>query len=394
MQGRFSWLRLREGQLSWPVRLALLYAGVLLPVLCHLQTFDAPPDAPKWQSGAFEDKLAFTLSGRAGYVFYPLMLYPMICLTMLLFREHRFNRNPAVRFGMYTGIPVAGWYMAMLGIGLMDVSGVLSLSWLNVALQGLVAVGVPLLFWGLIRLALWGRRKLHIPWWAVIAVGFVLYGIWILHAVLTQDEELAKVLVWPFGVVAALYIISLFCAPSWALGVYLGMSVRLAWRYPLAPRFRLIQLMAVVTWLGAFLAACRWAVERSLAEYAKLPLTDPGGCYVASAAAYGHPWLVGSRPVLTVNGAVVRINRQLQMLKVGELALRERLPHVHRVLRRIYDVLGPRAARRLTNPWLADVAYLSLKPAEWAVCVALACGTLLSSWKADKSAAETGLRSR
>jgi hypothetical protein len=172
------------------------------------------------------------------------------------------------------------------------------------------------------------------------------------------------------------------------------MSVRLAWRYPLAPRFRLIQLMAVVTWLGAFLAACRWAVERSLAEYAKLPLSDPGGCYIASAAAYGHPWWVGSHPVLTADGTIVRINRQLRVLKAGELALRDRMPRVHRLLRGVYDVLGPLAARRLACRWLADVAYLSLKPAEWAVCVALACGSVLSAWKADNSVAETGLRRR
>jgi hypothetical protein len=268
--------------------------------------------------------------------------------------------------------------MAMLGIHTGNVSGVWSLGWVNVVVQGLVAIGAPLVLWGLVRLALWGRRKLHLPWWAVIITGLVLYGVCILVAAQQSNEAFGEVLSWPLWMLMGLYFISLFCAPAWALGVYLGMGLRLAWRYPRAPRYRLMQLMAVVTWLGAFFAACRWAVERSLAEYAKLPVTNPGRCYVASAAAQGHPWLVGSWPALTADSVVVRINRQLQVLKVGELALRGWLPRVHRLARAVYDVLGPPVARRLDRPWLADLAYLSLKPAEWAVWAALACGTFRS----------------
>jgi hypothetical protein len=33
-------------------------------------------------------------------------------------------------------------------------------------------------------------------------------------------------------------------------------------------------------------------------------------------------------------------------------------------LRFVYDIVGPVLARRLTHPFLADIAYLSLKPAE------------------------------
>jgi len=32
----------------------------------------------------------------------------------------------------------------------------------------------------------------------------------------------------------------------------------------------------------------------------------------------------------------------------------------------IYDRIGPRLARRLRHPLAADLAFLSLKPAEWA----------------------------
>lgn len=34
-------------------------------------------------------------------------------------------------------------------------------------------------------------------------------------------------------------------------------------------------------------------------------------------------------------------------------------------MRRVYDYIGPRLARRLVHPLLADAAYLLLKPFEW-----------------------------
>jgi hypothetical protein len=212
-----------------------------------------------------------------------------------------------------------------------------SAGWLNVVVHGLAAIGAPLLLWGVVRLALWGRRKLHVPWWAVMITGLVLYGVCISVAAQQSHEAYVEVLSWPLWMLMGLYFISLFCAPAWALGVYLGMSLRLAWRYPRAPRYRLIQLMAVVTWLGAFFAACRWAVERSLAEYAKLPVSNPGGCYVASAAARGHPWLVGSWSVLTADGE--------GRAGVGQLPIREE----RRFLRRYAG--GPSTSAHHRRPW-------------------------------------------
>ncbi len=43
----------------------------------------------------------------------------------------------------------------------------------------------------------------------------------------------------------------------------------------------------------------------------------------------------------------------------------EKEPSLHLLLRRIYDVVGMYLARRIHNPFLADIAYLLLKPCEW-----------------------------
>ena len=286
---RKRWFHLRslqQSDLMWPVRLAFLYAGIILPVICHAMTVDNPPDAPTWQSGLLKDKLSFTLSGPVGFVFYPLMVYPMFSLTLLLFRERRFARDPIVRFGIYTGIPVAAWYCAMLGLVLTGVPSVLSWQWLNILLIVGAAIVGPLFAWGLVRLALWLRRKLRISWRIVIAGGIILYALSLLVAI-DPNQRFVEVALWPLYLIPGFFFFSLFFAPSWTLGVYLGMTLRLLWRYPNPPRFRTLQLMGVFTWLAAFLAACRWSIVKSLEAYAQLPVESPGGCYIASAAAYG-----------------------------------------------------------------------------------------------------------
>jgi hypothetical protein len=40
---------------------------------------------------------------------------------------------------------------------------------------------------------------------------------------------------------------------------------------------------------------------------------------------------------------------------------------LHEVLRKLYDTLGRPIARRMTNPFVADAAYLLFKPFEWMV---------------------------
>jgi hypothetical protein len=51
---------------------------------------------------------------------------------------------------------------------------------------------------------------------------------------------------------------------------------------------------------------------------------------------------------------------------------REAHPAGHARFRRFYNVVGPRLARRVTNPWLADITYLLLKPVETGAGLVLA----------------------
>jgi hypothetical protein len=106
-------------------------------------------------------------------------------------------------------------------------------------------------------------------------------------------------------------------------------------------------------------------------EYAKLPTKPPDDCYVTTAAANGHRWFVRSKAIRFDSGAVKRVNRQLAVFKAAELALRTLSPPAHRILRRVYDFLGPKAAARIQSPFFADVAYVALKPFELVALVVL-----------------------
>ena len=112
----------------------------------------------------------------------------------------------------------------------------------------------------------------------------------------------------------------------------------------------------------------------SLEEYARLPLEQPTtNCYIATAASRGHTWFVGSRTIRLEDGRRWQVNRQLVVLKTGEIALRVLTPRLHSWLRVVYDRIGPVLARRLGHPILADLAYLALKPIEWLTRFLLVC---------------------
>ena len=68
--------------------------------------------------------------------------------------------------------------------------------------------------------------------------------------------------------------------------------------------------------------------------------------------------------VFRTDGTSLNVNRQLQILKFAELALMAVLPRLHKALRKVYDVIGRFVARKIKNPFLADLAYLMLSPFE------------------------------
>lgn len=130
--------------------------------------------------------------------------------------------------------------------------------------------------------------------------------------------------------------------------------------------------VALYVWFAAIVASLAAKIPLARQFYGALPPERPAGygdCFVVSAAALGHPSLVGScfDPILKCP-----VNRQLTTLRGFEKHLASHWPSLHRRLRRGYNWIGPRIAARIRSPFAADIAYLLLKPAEWLAWLYLA----------------------
>jgi hypothetical protein len=98
----------------------------------------------------------------------------------------------------------------------------------------------------------------------------------------------------------------------------------------------------------------------------------PENChYLCTVAARGHSWLVRPERLGRRGGVPIVVNRQLAIANAFEDLLHERWPRFGKRARRVYDRLGLPVSRYLRRPWLADLTYLAMKPAEWAFALAL-----------------------
>lgn len=341
---------------SWPARAAFMFTGVVLPIICFAISL---PDPPEWQSGNLQDYAQLLLAHKPSVPLYPFLLYNMTCMTLLVFAPGRFVKSFVVRFGIYTGVLLAVQYWVVFVIALAGdanpfaaVSAAALYSSLAVFIPSLIACGLVLLL-----------RRFG---WTIL--GLIVTLVFVLSIALGIATGTPS-LIFPFLV----FILCLACSIPWAVACYGIMAIYVA-RHSGVKRFRfsLAQLLGVVTWLAAFLGACRTSVLWMLQEYAKLPTTPPEGCYVSTAAARGHCRLVGAEEYAAPSGKVYRVNDQMRYLKAAELLLAALSPPAHRTCRRVYDRIGPVLAARLAHPLLADAAYLSLKPAEWSCRAGLA----------------------
>ncbi len=152
-------------------------------------------------------------------------------------------------------------------------------------------------------------------------------------------------------------------APFWSFLLSLRTAIWLFKNHE--TNFTLSRVIGLTAWMGTYLVAWRFDILKMYELYAALPPTPPPDCYIATAAARGHPQFVHSWTIKRADGKFMQVNRQLQLLKCAELALLAVHPRSHKLFRGIYDVAGKRLARRIRNPFIADMAYLLLKPWEW-----------------------------
>lgn len=312
---------------------------VLMPILAFWAT---DLFKPEWQTGEFADYLILFLFPQASLLFFVLLAYSIVCYWLLLIDFLRHSQNHVVRFGVYTGVLLALQYSILAGLYIIyDSNTPWSIPYL------IVLWALPLV---LPKIYAWLVRR-----WTAKTVKTVL--LLLVLFVFVVGSLLTRSLLFPFvlimvGVTTA--------APFWSFLIALRAVIWLLKRYEL--KFTLTQGLELVAWLAAYAAAWRFDILKMYDLYAALPPQPPPDCYIATAAAQGHPRFVGSWSVQRRSGEMMRVNRQLQFLKCAELAWMAVQPRSHRRLRRVYDVVGRLLARQIRNPFLADLAYLLLKP--------------------------------
>jgi len=152
------------------------------------------------------------------------------------------------------------------------------------------------------------------------------------------------------------------------------------WQACLAARLMETARLSIRTYLGALLGSLPFwlaSVVWSRRLFESLPDKAPSGCFVVTAASHGHARWVGPFVATTRYGRHRQVNEQLLTFWQFEELWRAQAPHSHRIFRRGYNQLGPMIAARIRSPWLADAAWLALKPAEWLAKLCLHRNTTL-----------------
>ena len=331
---------------SLNARTGLAIYGIFVPIVCHFSTINHAPSPADWQSGQLTAKLSFVLSGECGWPIFPFLIFAMVCLAMVIRNETWAFAKPWVRFGIFSGVIVCGWYLLAFSVTAMG------------GIHTLIGLLIGAIAWLLV---------VHGSIWFLPTMIYLFDSNAILRGiVLVGGTLLLTITVVSGGLLLGLPLIFiLLLSTPLAFLSYLGVSIRIFKLHNSTRRFTIAQLMAWVTWLVVFMSALRQTIELSFAKYAQLPLEPSSECYVATAVANGYPRIVGSERLPTTTGQPMVVNAQLANFKAAELTLRAISPNGHRVFRFFYDRLGPCAAKMLRGRLLATAAYLCLKPAEW-----------------------------
>lgn len=292
---------------------------------------------PEWQDGNFSSYIELFLLPEASLWLFPLLAYAVLSYILLLWDTERYAKSFIVRLGIYTGMVIAFQY-SFLTLFAFPIIHYIALIYVS-----------PII---LSKIYQWLTSK----WRPSTINGIIL---WICIIGLSVSSIVSEGHVTPFVFIILFFGIG---NPFWSFLIALQAS-RWLWKYhetkPTLPRG-----LGIFAWLSAYAFALRFNILKMYELYNALP-TAPPDCYIATAAAKGHPRFVGSRMVTLASGKTMRVNRQLQRLKAVEIAWMGVSAPSHRWMRFFYDVIGRRLAAFIQNPILADVAFVLLIPVEW-----------------------------
>jgi hypothetical protein len=323
--------------------------AILLPIACFILSADKyPANFNAWQSGQLRHYAGLIPKAACAWPFYPLLALSMTSAAWMVFSRGASSR-PLVRLGLYGGIVLALQFVIIQAMTFQN-DYVVFVSAIGIAIAAAVA--------GLLSLLHFLVRRFGAKPVSIGLVGLFGSAVAAALAAVGLGADIG-------GVIGGPVLGLLIAAPALTMGSFLSLSIRSVRINRGEPATSRQRFVLPLTWLAAYAVAWRGCITLVLLEYTKLPTSRPG-CYIATAAARGHPLVVQSTTIRLCDGSAAFVNDQLRTMKCAELILQTTLPGLHRLCRRVYDRLGTALAARIRHPLLADLAYLSLKPIEWA----------------------------
>ncbi len=224
----------------------------------------------------------------------------------------------------------------------------------------------------------WGYYLLDAPagytLWPIYWLGVLSFIAGVLNPQYAIRSRMNLVLVLTLAVISAWYVFAVVfmkfgdiggIIAAYMPGIVCVEYTLYAWLIIRHAKFADWKSLSFFAWLFAWLAAVSAAIAVkipiAMRFYEDLPDQSPPGCFIVTAASRGHEWMV--RTWRDDSGRIV--NRQLLTFWQWEALLAAKAPGMHRALRAVYNRCAPLLARCIMFPWMADVLYLLLKPAEW-----------------------------
>lgn len=139
----------------------------------------------------------------------------------------------------------------------------------------------------------------------------------------------------------------------------------------------LITIILILTLFGqqidsiikAFTETSDWKFSQEISP----PSYEPNGHYLCTVALIGHKNIV--KPIrMGIRGRKkIPVNRQLCIANAFEQIIEERMPSLHKFIRKNYDKYGYPLSKHITTPFRGDLIYLIMKPLEWFFLIILYC---------------------
>ena len=124
----------------------------------------------------------------------------------------------------------------------------------------------------------------------------------------------------------------------------------------------------------SFILAFTDTYKHGLSQLDCSKVVCPDGHFLCTIAASGHTNLVKPVRKGIRHGYLIKVNRQLLVSNAFEDLLQEKVPLLHRHIRRTYNAIGGNFAKVyvvLSNKWMSDIIYIVMKPLEWAFLASL-----------------------